>query len=83
MGIKLYILNSSRAERDLHKIRTPITDCMEEENKGAVTVEGDGAGCSEERSDEVHGSRQGVRQGQNKANELREGEPWLLLAMFV
>ena len=52
---------------------------LEEEDKGAVR--GDGESCNEEKLGEVHGEGQGACQGLNKARELGEGEPWLLLAM--
>ena len=59
------------------------------EEKGQGTMEGEvtssgetGMGQELGARQGQDGSRQGVRQRLNRARDMGEGEPWLLLAMF-
>ena len=51
------------------------------EGKGTSSGE-TGVGCVWGARQGHGGQRQGVRQRLNKARDMGEGEPWLLLAMF-
>ena len=60
---------------------------VEEEDQGAVEGKGTssgetGVGWWRGARQGQGGQRQGVRQRLNKASDMGEGEPWLLLAMF-
>ena len=52
------------------------------EGRGQGAVEGDGASSNEKWMEDGYGARQGVRERLTKGGGVREGEPWLLLAMF-